>query len=324
MARVFRTSSPALAAVLACAACFATLPAAHADPVAVIASVKGRVDVVATRGGAAQRAVFGRPLERGDKLSVLAGGSATVLFNDGNVIELAEKSTIVVSGKVSRPAAGPAAALPSDVYASVVRSVAGGSRETGLVAGSPLRGENESAPLLIAPRQTAVMAERPVFTWRAIDGATRYKVTVSSAERGELWTREVTALTVAWPADVAALTEGDYLWEVEALSDAKSLRHESSVFQALAPGQAATIRGNLDRIRDTAGGADSPAARFIAGSYLSGLGLYQDATEQFGALCKLAPSSPAPHEALGDLYTRIGLKDLALAELKQALALKQP
>ena len=191
---------------------------------------------------------------------------------------------------------------------------------------SPLRGgmEPEDTPLLVAPRKTAVMSERPTFAWRAASGATRYKIAVSSADRGELWTREVSSLSLEWPADVAAMTAGDYLWEIEALSDTKSLRRESSVFQALAPGQVATIRSNLERIRDTAGGADSPAARFIAGSYLSGLGLYQDATEQFGALCKLAPSSPAPHEALGDLYHKIGLWDLENAELKQALVLKQP
>jgi Flp pilus assembly protein TadD len=121
--------------------------------------------------------------------------------------------------------------------------------------------------------------------------------------------------------EVAAIESGDYLWEVEALSDARSLRKEGSAFRVLAASDAASIRGNLDRIRESAGGADSPAARYLAGSYLSGLGLYQDATEQFGALCRLSPASPAPHEALGSVYRKVGLMDLAAAEFQQALAL---
>jgi hypothetical protein len=293
------------------------------DPVAVIASVKGRVDVTSAHGGPVQRATFGRALQPGDRLSVAAGGAATLFFNDGNVVELAEKSTMTVSGRVGgKSQAGPAAGLPGEVYASVSKFVAGGSRETGLIAGSPLRGAPDAgAPMLIAPRNTAVIDARPAFRWRGVEGASRYRLAVSSAERGELWTREVTGLSAEWPAEVAAIESGDYLWEVEALSDARSLRKEGSAFRVLAASDAASIRGNLDRIRESAGGADSPAARYLAGSYLSGLGLYQDATEQFGALCRLSPASPAPHEALGTVYRKVGLMDLAAAEFQQALAL---
>jgi len=75
------------------------------------------------------------------------------------------------------------------------------------------------------------------------------------------------------------------------------------------------------RVRDSAGGFENAAAQYLAGSYLSGLGLFLDATEHFGELCKLSPTSPAPHEALGTVYTKVGLMDLAAAEFQQALAL---
>jgi hypothetical protein len=294
--------------------------AAPADPVAVIAAVKGHVEIT-PRGGSAQRAAFGRALERGDRIAVSAGGSATVFFNDGNVIELAEKSTLTVSGKIANKAAGPAAGLPGEVYASVSRFVAGGSRASGLLATSTLRGADEQ-PFLMSPRRTAVLTDRPAFAWREVAGARRYRVTVSSAEQGELWKQEVEGLTLDWPSDAPPIPgAGDFLWEVEALGEAGPLRRESSVFQALAPAQVATIRGNLERIRETAGGPGSAAARFLAASYLSGLGLYQDAVEHFGALSRLSPTSPAPHDALGDLYTKVGLMDLAAAEYQRANAL---
>lgn len=297
--------------------------ALFADPVAVIAAVKGRVDVTTSRGGPAQRATFGRALERGDRVAVSAGGSATLFFNDGNIIEIAEKSSLRIGGQVGGRA-GRTPGLPSDVYASVAKFVAGGSRETGLVALSTLRSAPADAgvPFLIAPRRTALMTDRPMFAWRAVPGATRYRATVSSAESGELWSREVEGLSLPFPTDAAALARSaEYLWEIEALSDVKSLRKESTVFEVTSDGQARTVRANLTRIRESAGGAENPAAQFLAGSYLSGLELFVDATEQFVAMCGLMPSSPAPHEALGDVYTRVGLTDLAAAEYQQALAL---
>jgi hypothetical protein len=300
--------------------------AAWADPFGVIASVKGKVEVTPSKGGAPQAAVFGRALERGDRIAVAAGGAATLYMSDGSVLELAEGRKITVGGREAAKPAGGAAApgLPGEVYASVTKFVAGGSRQTGLVALSELRSAPaaQDTPFLIAPRRTGLLVDRPAFGWRAVPGATRYRVALSSSDQGELWSREVSETSMTFPADAAALQpDGEYLWEVEALSDLKSLRRESSVFHVLAASEAEAARRNIDRIRESAGGFDNPAARFLAGSYLSGLGLYLDASEHFGALCRLSPTSPAPHEALGTVYTKIGLMDLAAAEFQQALAL---
>lgn len=293
----------------------------QAEAVAVIAAFKGRVEVTAPRGGPSRRAVFGRTLERGDSIAVFPGGSATLFFNDGNVIELVGKSSMRIGGRVVRRA-GQVPGLPSEVYASVSKFVAGGSRETGLVAEPMLRGRDAGAPFLTAPRRTTLMTDRPAFAWRAVPGATRYRVTVSSIASGELWNREVDGLSLPFPADAAPLGRAaEYLWEVEAFSDVSSLRTESTVFDVTSDSVAQTVSANLALIRETAGGAQSPAAQFLAGSYLSGLGLFQDATEQFVAMCALMPSSPAPHEALGAVYTKVGLPDLAAAEWQQALKL---
>jgi hypothetical protein len=290
-----------------------------AQQVAIIASYTGRVDVTTKRGGPPRRAVYGRTLERGDRVEVSAGGSASVLFNDGNLIELAEKSSLRISGQVGKRT-GPG--LPSDVYASVSKFVTGGSLATGLVAIPNLRSVEAGAPFLTAPRRTRLMTDRPTFAWRAVPGATRYRVTVSSVESGELWNREVEGLSLSFPADAAALDRAaEYLWEVEALSDASSLRKEGTVFDVMSDSLARTVSANLARIRETAGGPETPAAQYLAGSYLSGLGLLQDATEQFIAMCGLIPASPAPHEALGAVYKQVGLTDLAAAELQQALDL---
>src|SRR5262249_35865714 len=158
------------------------------------------------------------------------------------------------------------------VYASVTKFVAGGSRQTGLVAMSELRSApaESDSPFILSPRKTALLVDRPSFAWRAVPGATRYKVVLSSADQGELWSNEVEGTSMDFPKDAKALaSSGEFLWEVEARSDIKSLRRESSVFHVLPPSEADATRKNLDRIRDSAGGLDNPAARYLAGSYLS-------------------------------------------------------
>jgi Flp pilus assembly protein TadD len=42
---------------------------------------------------------------------------------------------------------------------------------------------------------------------------------------------------------------------------------------------------------------------------------------QFTELSRLSPDSPAPHEALGNVYRTVGLMDLAAAEFQKALEL---
>ena len=300
------------------------LASASAEPLAIVAAIKGRVEVASAKGGPPARAAFGRALERGDRVVVSSGGAVSIFFNDGNVIELAEKSTITIGGRVTgKSRAGATPGIPGGVYASVSKFVSGGSRETGLVALSALRGGADSAPLLIEPRRTGLLDLRPSFRWRAVEGATRYLVAVSG-EQGELWNREIGGTTLDYPSDAPPLTAGgDFFWQVRAFGDRGELRREESYVRVLATEDAAAVRVALARIGDSAGGANAPATRFLSGSYLSGRGLYGEAAAQFEALSLLSPDAPAPHEALGNIYRAVGLMDLAAAEYQQALTLSR-
>jgi len=300
--------------------CAGLAASAAADPLAVLAAIKGRVQVA--RGSATARAAgFGSALERGDRVIVPAGGSATVFFNDGNVVELAEKSSITIGGQVaSKPRLGPGGELSSEVYSNVSRFVTGGSAQTGLVAMARVRGTDTSTPILLAPRNTGVLASRPSFSWRAVEGATRYRLAISD-DQGARWSRETTALALDYPADAESLAAGgEYLCELEALSDHGSLRTESSSFEVLRAADAGAVLASLERIRATAG-AESPAGHFLAGSYLFGHRLYDDAARHFQALARLSPESSAPHNALGKVYQDQGLMDLAAEEFHRAYSL---
>ena len=291
-----------------------------ADPVAVLAAVKGKVQVVPARTKGVVRATFGRGLERGDKVTVAAGGSATVFFSDGNVVELSEKSSVTIGGRAEKAPA--TAGLPGEVYTQVSRFVTAGSRRTGLIATTEMRGPENGAALIVAPRHTTVLQDRPTLRWRGVTGATRYRARLADAEGRELWMKETAEMELAFPADVAALAPGAaYELSVDAISDAKLLRSETVGFRIASAELARSVEENLNRIHESAGGAGTAAATYLAGSYVAGLGLYQDAARHFFALCQLDPKSPDPHEALGNVYSRVGLMDLAAAEFERALAL---
>jgi len=131
-------------------------------------------------------------------------------------------------------------------------------------------------------------------------------------------------LAFRYPSDVASLTgDTDIEWEVQALDSKTTLRRESTIVRVLSPAAREDVRTNLASIMNGVGGQDSPAAHFLAGSYLAGLDIYEDALDQFRLLVDLDPTAPGPHEALGNAYLSVGLVDLAAAEFQQALALQR-
>ena len=79
---------------------------------------------------------------------------------------------------------------------------------------------------------------------------------------------------------------------MRALSDQGELRREGSYGHVLAENEAKGVRESLARIGANAGVPESPAARFLSGSYLFGRGLFRDAAGQFEALSRLSPGSP--------------------------------
>ena len=194
---------------------------AMAEPVAFIVAMKGPVTVAAAKG-AAVKAALGRPLERGDKVTVGAGGTASLFFSDGNIIELSAGSSMRVGGKLSAADAkriGPGSGVSNEVFNRVSKFITSDRKQAGLVALSPMRSGARRPPLLIGPRVSAMLSGRPRFEWRSIGGASRYQVTVTN-EAGAVWTREVSDTTLDYPGDADSLATGaDYIWEVVAMSD---------------------------------------------------------------------------------------------------------
>jgi prepilin-type processing-associated H-X9-DG protein len=296
---------------------------ALADPAAILASAEGEVEVVGPRG--AQRANFGLALEPGDVVRVGRGGAATVVFGDGHVARVPAGGSLTVEARGSEAAGADAQAVPAEVFAQVSKYVTAGSRQKGLVALSALRsgGNAEALPMILGPRMTEVLDDRPAFRWRPTAGARRYRV-VLSGEEGELWSREIGDTSLAFPADAEPLAgPGDYVWRLEAWSEQGRLRGEETMFHVPDAGRRELVRAGLARIGAGAGGPETPATHFLCGSYLYASGVLGEAAAHFEALSRLAPDSAAPHEALGNAYRAMGLMDLAASAFETALALSR-
>ena len=324
MPNVHRLIAASTASVLALAlASVLWSQAATADPVAFIVAIKGRVMVVSGKGGAGAKAALGRPLERGDKVQVSPGGSASLFFSDGNVIELGGGGSLTVGGRLTaadKKRVGPGSEVSAEVFSRVSKFITSEKKQSGLVALAPMRGGAQVSPLILFPRRSATLTGAPEFRWRAVAGATRYRVTVTSSE-GELWNREPRDTSLAYPEDARELApDADYLLEVQALTETGALRREESTFHVMSEGEAAQVRDRLGSIQQAAGDT-SEAAHYLAGSYLVGRGLYADAARHFEALCRLEPEAAGPHEALSSVYRTVGLADLAQAELERARVL---
>ena len=298
---------------------------ARADPVAVLAAPKGKVMLTSARRHAkgAAAATFGTPLERGDRISVGANSSATLFFNDGNIIELGAGSSMTISGRIAAGTAVGPDRLPREAFGPVANFRIVGSRESGLVVAPVMRsGEPANAPDPLFPRSTDVLDPRPTLAWRAVPAASRYVVTLSSGA-GEVWKHECQASSLPFPADAQALADGEYLWDVQAFDDSRPLSKATTTFRLVPEVEAHAVRGMVDRMHESAGGANAPGGCYLAGAYLFERGFLADAAEEFTALARLVPDSPAPQQALGDVYRAVGLPDLANAAYRKAKGLSQ-
>ena len=61
----------------------------------------------------------------------------------------------------------------------------------------------------------------------------------------------------------------------------------------------------------------------LLGAYYAKNGLLEDAIKKFEMVRNANPEAPLPHEILAGLYSDVGKKDLAIAELQKALMLEK-
>ena len=268
------------------------------------------------------KAVFGMQLEQGDQVSTDKESRATVLFSNGNLINLGANSNITISGSSSGGnSRNVGAGLAGNFSNLAMRQDNRG--EVGVLM--DLRSDETSQLIIpITPCNTRICTAQPTISWESSRPADEYVVRLYNSQ-GLVWEVRTEENTLDYPADKDPLQYGEsYFWNVEGEDLIHTFRSLNQKFTVLEEADIEQMKREVGRIEELfAADPENSSCHSLLGTYYSNLGLYEDAIREFELVRDSNPGATLPHEILGSLYSDVGKKDLAIAELQQALALEK-
>ncbi len=291
-------------------------------PLAVLSDVRGSVSLKKPHMNNTVKAVFGMQLEQGDQVSTNEDSRATVLFSNGNLINLGANSNMTISGSTSGGSnRNVGAGLAGNFSSLALRQDNRG--EVGVLI--DLRSD-ESVQLIvpITPCNTRICQTRPSLVWESTRPADEYVVRLYNSQ-GLVWEVRTEKNRLDFPADQDPLEYGaSYFWNVEGEDLIHSFRSLNQKFTVLDKDELEKMKGEEQRIRALfADDPDNSSCHSLLGTCYADLGLFEDAIKEFELVREFNPGATLPHEILGSLYSDVGKKDLAINELQKALALEK-
>ena len=270
--RPARHLAPLAMALAAGAAAFAASPRAE-RLTAVVAHLQGNVTIAEAaslrRGRSSlpsvRRAQFLQIVGTGDDVHVPAGAGAGLVCSTDRWVELPGGKNQQLTEALCRTGKP----LPPGTY---WRLAPAGGRMRSLEGVLVLEGETRSpddedpgVPLLLSPRNTAVLDSRPAILWTQVPGATEYVIELLGPSRfripldatqvacSESW-GDAAVCTLPYPAQAPELPPGtpSFLSVGARRGLVAPLRKESepSRVQRLPANKAEEVRGQLERLRD--------------------------------------------------------------------------
>lgn len=205
-----RARVPMLTALAAALVLGGPTPSPAQQHLALVSQFRGDVKVVPAAGGGELPARVGLRLAEGDRVDVARGSRAVLLFNNGRLVTATTPLTVA-------PVGGAGA---SEVHDRAVRTLAAAQRqERPKEAGGVGRPPPAVAYPLAPSFGSAVLAQRPTFTWQAQEGTEAYLIQLRPAAGGPPLRFQV-ADAGPWtlPDSVPPLARGSrHLWTVVAL-----------------------------------------------------------------------------------------------------------
>jgi hypothetical protein len=267
-----------------------------ANPVGIIAGVKGSLELRRVSWNAFVPVSDGTQLRAGDELRLAPGGQATIVCADEGTVELQD-------GTQQVPCASDGNLLLFDVAQTAW-------------ANAVLGPEPDAVPQVIAPRATYLLTTTPTIRWTAVDGAGAYTVYLQR-EGEELWRERLAGATaLTYPAGQAPLEPGPvYRFIVTAEGGAEEVAQGIGV-QVLDPQQARDVRATAERLQNL--GLDLQGEQLLLANLYAQRGLYAEALD----LLEAPTDAPAPAAAFllqSDILLAIGLPNLAVTSYTQAL-----
>jgi hypothetical protein len=269
----------------------------------LLVALEGEVQLKRSRWSDYHLTTFGVALERGDLIKMPSGAKATILCDGLTLWQV--------------PAGAPAGltnGCPQPQKKILVSGSAG-------IAGT-IRGANDpTIPYIISPRSTKILTDRPTLRWND-SGAASYTVKVRG---GDLtWEQpDVTQMEFTYPGEPPLQPGVTYLLVIEDSSGSSSQEEgrPGLGFTSLNETEAVTVRANQARIVDL--GLTAEAKDFALAQFYVGEGLIAEAIEMLKMLVEVGNQQAVVHQALADLYAKIGLLLLAEPRYTEAVVLAE-
>ena len=291
---------------------------------AVVTELSGEV-TISKSDSKKIKAEWGTQLFEGDKIKTAKEARVSLLFSNGNMINLGANSNIEISNKdkAKEQAGSSSKKVESAMMAnfSALTLKRDNKKEVGVLAG--LRAVNTNLPVeLISPCNTLIKIVKPAFSWQTEKSMDEFYVKLYNS-KGLVWSRKVSNNELEYPENEEPLTSGEsYFWHVEGevmLESYKSLNQEFSVLSTDEMNNVGVQEESIKELFTSEQGSSSYYS--VLGAYYMNSGLLGDAIENFTIVSEMNPEAALPHEILGKLYSDVGKKDMAISELQKALQL---
>jgi hypothetical protein len=289
---------------------------------AMISDVKGSVLLIQAQSDDSHKAVFGMQLAQGDRLETGRKAEVSLLFSNGNLISLGSNSSITISGNQSgNSSRNIGEGMAGNFSALAMRQDNKG--EMGVLM--DLRSDETSQLIIpLSPCNTMISTNAPGLKWDSRKPADEFVVRLYNSQ-GLVWEKRTTATSLTFPEDESTLKYGEsYFWNVEGEDLIHSFRSLNQMFTILPEEKIREIKEEEKKLfgmfTDDPG---SSSLHSLLGAYFATAGLLEDAIKEFELVRDSNPEATLPHEILGGLYSDVGKKDLAIAELQKALMLEK-
>ena len=294
----------------------------NGSALAMISDVNGNVLLFQAQSDDSRKAVFGMQLAEGDRLETGRKANVTLLFSNGNLINLGPNSNITISGNQSGSSSmNIGAGMAGNFSDLAMRQDNKG--EMGVLM--DLRSDETSQQIIpLSPCNTMISTSTPGLKWDSRKPADEFVVRLYNGQ-GLVWEKRTTSTSMAFPEDEPALNYGEsYFWNVEGEDLITSFRSLNQKFTILHEEKIREIKEEEKKLLGMF--TDDPAnssLHSLLGAYYAKAGLFEDAINAFERVRDSNPDATLPHEILGGLYSDVGKKDLAIAELQKALMLEK-
>ena len=250
-------------------------------------------------------------LRPGDQVSATRNGQAVLVFTGGRGTQIVSSANSPFT--VQAPAVETGAEKLRAVVASVTQFLLGQQKPVSYQSLS-VRAVRQP-PLILGPRDTRLLPGPVTFEWAGSDRL-RYTVRVFGSQ-GFLWEQaSLPRQPLAYPASAPTLRAGErYRWELEVPGHPV----QRAQFELLPSSEAARVQSALALLQPaTLSGYPRNTVVLMRAGLSVQEGLYHEARRELLAGIAADPAEPTLHLLLGNVYERIGLKDLATQEFEEA------